>query len=161
MDGNVVYKHCSERCKFLHFGNPSEVPNQANLLYLKVNRPIIDTILLQVTKVVLTEISANTILSIQLCLSCNHPKIPNDAPYALVQIRTTMKTTFLSFIVSPDMSPGEPLWYVTPPEKLDLLTDHIRGSGFVEALQFALAKNSLSDLPSLIMNSNLSSENPQ
>lgn len=149
MDGSVVYKHCSERCMSLHFGKPSEIPFQAELMCLKGNRPLIDTVLLKITKVETNKMSANTILNIQLCLSRNHPRIPNDVPYALVQIRTAMKTAFLSFVLSPDLSPGEPLWYVTLPEKLDAI-DNIRVSGFVqEALQFALAKNDISDLPSL------------
>lgn len=151
MHEGVVYKHCSERCKSLHFGNPSEVPFQSDLVYHKVNRPLIDTILLQTTKVASTEISSNTILSIQLCLSYNHPRIPSDVPYALVQIRTTTKSIFLSFFIALDMSPGEPLWYATFPEQLNVI-DNIRRSGIVqEALQLSLMMNGISDLPSLLL----------
>lgn len=99
MDGSVIYKHCSERCMSLHFGKLSEVPFQADLVYLKVNRQLIDTIVLKITKVASTKMSGNTILSIQLCLSRNHPRIPNDTPYALVQIRTAVKTTLFFHLI--------------------------------------------------------------
>ena len=146
-EGNLVCKHCSERCRSLHFGDLSEVPAQADLVYFKVKRPLMDVLLLQVTQVASIEPGTNTILSIQLCLSYNHPRIPNDAPYALVQMRTTSKCILSSFFVSPDLTPGDPLWYN---KNLDVIDD-IRRSGCVqEVLQLALRKNNISDLPSLM-----------
>ena len=146
----LVYKHCSEHCKLLHFGNPPEVPFQADLMYLKVNKPLSDAVLLQVTEVMTAEINANTntILSIQLCLSCDCPKIPNDVPYALVQIRTLTKSTFMSYLLLPDMSLGEPLYM-----DCACTIDDIQMSRFLQkALQFALVKNDIPNLALLLTN---------
>ena len=121
-----------------------------DLTCLKVNTPLVDTVLLCLTKVIPTELSTNTVLSIQLCLSHDHHRIPNGAPFVLVQARTTKASNFLSFFVSLDLSPGEPLWYCNSPEKVDLI-DTFRSTGVVqEALQLALTMNGISDLPSLI-----------
>ena len=155
MAEGAVYKHCSEHCKSLHFGNLDEMPFQADLVHLKVNGQPNDIILLQATKVVSTKMSTNTVLSIQLCLSCADPKIPDNAPYALLQIRTKMRSVFLSFFILPDLSPGEQLWYTTHPQTLDSI-DNIRESGLVqEVLQLSFVKNNIPDLPSLVTSSEL------
>ena len=149
-DGNIAYQHCSERCMSLYFNNQCELPALVDLLCLKVKTPLIDTALLLLTKVVSTKLSANTLLCIQLCLSRDHHRIPNGALLALVQVRTTKVSNFLSFIISPDMSPGEPLWYSNTPEKVDAIND-FRSSGVIqEALQLALSMNGISDVLSFI-----------
>ena len=131
------------------------MPFQADLVHLKVNGQSNDIILLQATKVVSTKMSTNTVLSIQLCLSCADPKIPDNAPYALLQIRTKMRSVFLSFFILPDLSPGEQLWYTTHPQTLDSI-DNIRESGLVqEVLQLSFVKNNIPDLPSLVTSSEL------
>ena len=153
MVAGLVYKHCSEHCKLLHFGSPPEVPFQADLV-LKVNKPLSDVVLLHISEVVTTEIAANTntILSIQLCLSYDHPKIPNNVPYALVQIRTIIKSIFLSFLLLPDMSLGEPLYMDCVHNMLET-TENIQMSSFLqEALLLALVKNDIPDLASLLTN---------
>jgi len=155
MAEGVVYKHCSEHCKSLHFDNLDEIPFQADLVHLKVNGPPNDIVLLQATKVASTKMSTNTVLSIQLCLSCAEPKIPDNAPYALLQIRTKMRSVFLSFLILPDLSPGEHLWYTTHPQTIKSI-DNIRKSGLVqEILQLAFTQNNIPDLSSFVMNSEL------
>lgn len=141
-----VYKHCSEHCKMLHFGNPPEV--QADLVYLnsKVNKSLSDVVLLQITEVMSAENNANNILSIQLCLSCNRSEIPDDVPYVLVQIRTLTKSIFMSSLLLPDMSLGEPLY-----KDCAYTFDNIQILSFLQkTLQFAVVKNGISDLDSLL-----------
>lgn len=115
---SVAYKHCSERCRALHFDNISEAPYQADPMHL--NAPLIDTCLLRVTRVVSVDSSANAILSIHLCISNSHPKIPSNTPY-VIQMCTAIESKFLSFFVSPDMSPMGHLWYCTPSEGVDAI----------------------------------------
>ena len=155
MAEGAVYKHCSEQCTSLHFSNLDEIPFQADLIHLKVNGPPNDTVLLQATKVASTKMSTNTVLSIQLCLSCADPRIPDNAPYALLQIRTKVRSVFLSFFISPDLSPGEHLWYTTHSQTLNSI-DNIRKSGLVkDILQLAFVKNNIPNLSSLVINSEL------
>lgn len=142
-----VCKHCSEECKFLHFGDPIEIPLQAHLVCLKMKQPRSDIILLQVTQSVSTELSnrTNTIFSIQLCLSCDNPKIPNNTPYANIQIRTIRKAYFLSYLLLPDFSPGEHLWFTKQLCDIDKLYYYVQ-----HALKFGLERNNITDLSSLV-----------
>ena len=145
---NIVYKHCSERCYSLHFGKPSEAPFQGDLVCINVNKPLVNTIHLQATQVVETDLSVNTVFHINLCLSCNHPKVPNGVPYILLQVRSTKKYIFLSFFVSHDMCPEKPLWYIS---KLQSETGK-QMAGFVqEALKTSLAKKNILDFNSILM----------
>lgn len=100
-DGYVAYKHCSELCKLLHFGNLSEIPFQADVINVHINTSLIGSVLLRLMKVVSTDLSVNTLFNIWLCLSQGHPRIPNGAPFVLLQVRTIKSSNFFSFFYRP------------------------------------------------------------
>ena len=144
-----VWNHCSEKCMLLHFEDSTRAPIQAKLLHFETNESPMETVLLQATKVFKTKLSNNTVTSIQLCISHSHPNIPAGIPYALLHIKARDKSFYLSFLISHDLSVGEPLWYVCHPDTVKSIDD-IRELGLIQDVLHYALKSNVTDLETLI-----------
>ena len=69
-------------------------------------------LLLQVTKLIGTGWSSNTILVIQLCVNKKSFDVHKDELYVLMQFHTDSFQSFFDFFISMDYKPVEVLWYM-------------------------------------------------
>ena len=75
--------------------------------------PPVTELLLQITKVISTNWSSNTIVVIQLCIGSGaHRDLQKDHLYVLTQFRTATCQAFFDFTISKCFEPLNTLWYI-------------------------------------------------
>ena len=106
--GDTIYNHCSDRCQKLHFSEMNEIPVQAEVNFDSSKQPCDEKLLLLITSVLPTKLSPNTVICLHIAISQNHPNLEANAPYCILQLRSTDRNVFVSFYITPEDSPGNP-----------------------------------------------------
>lgn len=144
--------HCSEHCQNMHFGKAKEIPVQAEVKFSAARQPQDEKLLLVTTCVLPTKMSPNTVFCLHIGMAAeNQPNLKASTPYCIVQLRTVTRNLFLSFYITTDQSPGDPLWYCQHPDTVNSI-DNLCSSGKVqEALSLGLRKLRYASLSSVIL----------
>lgn len=129
--GDTIYNHCSDRCKNLHFGEVDKVSVQTETNFESCKQPCDEKLVLLITGVLPTRMSPNTVICLHIAMSENHANLDANVPYCILQLRNTDRNVFISFYITPEHSPGDPLWHCKHPDTVDSI-DNIRGSGKVQ-----------------------------
>jgi len=84
-------------------------------------------------------------------MSRNHQNLKSNVPYCILQLRTITRNLFLSFYITTEQSPGDPLWYCQHPDTIESI-NNVRSSGKVqEALSFGMKRLGYENLSDLIL----------
>ena len=152
--GDTIYNHCSDHCQKLHFGEINEIPIQTETNFDSSKQPCDEKLLLLITGVLPTKLSPHTIICLHIAVSKNHPNLDPDIPYCILQLRTTDRNVFVSFYITPENSPGNPLWHCTHPDAVESI-DNIRESGKIQqVLNSGLKQLGYKNLAAFINNKN-------
>ena len=150
--GDTIYNHCSDRCQKLHFGEKIPVVTEMN--FDPSRQPCDEKLLLLVMGVLPTKMSPNTIICLHIAVSENHANLDANIPYCITQLRTTDSNVFVSFYITPEHSPGNPLWYCQHSDTVESI-DNIRSSGKVqEVLDLGLKQLGYKNLTAFINHKN-------
>lgn len=116
------------------------MPIQAEMKFNIARQPQDEKLLLFITCVLPTKMSANTIFCLHIGMSENHQNLKINVPYCILQLRTLTRNLFLSFYITTEQAPGDPLWYCKHPDTIESI-NNIRSSGKVqEALSLGIKK---------------------
>ena len=150
--GDTIYNHCSDRCQSLHFAEVDRIPIQTETNFELSRQPCDERLLLLITSVLPTKMSPNTVLCLHIAVSENHANLVANVPYCILQLRTTNRNVFVSFYITPEHSPGDPLWHCKHPDSVDSI-NNIRESGIIQqVLNLGLKQLGYKSLASFISN---------
>jgi len=97
-------------CYLFYTSSPDNTPSL--ILPLPHDAPSDSELLLQITKLIGTGWSSNTVLVIQLCINTKSFDEHKGELYVLMQFRTATFQSFFDFFITKDYNPIDVLWYM-------------------------------------------------